>query len=94
VRRDLALVVGRGVTFEEIEAVVRSAATLPVASVEVFDRYRGPGVPDDSVSLAIEIVFLHPDRTLAAEEVQAAQDSIVRALGRDLGARLRGPATR
>ena len=94
VRRDLALVVGRGVTFEEIEAVVRSAATLPVASVEVFDRYRGPGVPDDSVSLAIEIVFLHPDRTLAAEEVQAAQDSIVRDLGRDLGARLRGPATR
>ena len=93
VRRDLALVVGRGVTFEEIERVVRGAATLPVASVGVFDRYRGPGVPDDSVSLAIEIVFLHPDRTLAAEEVQAAQDSIVHALGRDLGARLRGPVT-
>jgi phenylalanyl-tRNA synthetase beta chain len=56
----------------------------------VFDRYRGAGVPEGKVSLAIQIVFQHPERTLAAEEVQSAQDAIVSALGDSLGAWLRG----
>jgi phenylalanyl-tRNA synthetase beta chain len=90
VRRDLALVVGDGVTFEAIERVIRQAATLPVAAVRVFDRYRGAGIPEGRVSVAVQVVFQHPERTLSAEEVQSAQDAIVEALGRTVGARLRG----
>ncbi len=90
VRRDLAIVVATSVTFEAIERVVRSSATLPIAGVEAFDRYRGPGVPEGCVSLAIQVTFQHPERTLAAEEVQASLEAIVGALGRELGARLRG----
>ncbi len=91
VRRDLALVVARGVTFEAIALEIRKAATLPIAEIELFDQYRGPGVPGGAVSLAIQIAFLHPERTLAAEEVQAAQEAIASALGRELGVKLRGP---
>jgi phenylalanyl-tRNA synthetase beta chain len=90
VRRDLALVVGPGTTFESIERVIRGAASLPVTEVEVFDRYHGPGVPDGFVSLAIQIAFQHPERTLAAEEVREAQNAIVGALGSELGVSLRG----
>jgi phenylalanyl-tRNA synthetase beta chain len=90
VRRDLSLLVGPGTTFEAIERVIRRTASLPVSEVEVFDRYRGPGVPAGSVSLAIQIAFQHPQRTLAAEEVQQTQDAIVRALGQELGVTLRG----
>jgi phenylalanyl-tRNA synthetase beta chain len=90
VRRDLALVVAAGTPFAAIERVVRAASALPVDDVTPFDRYRGPGVPDGCVSLAVQVVFQHPGRTLTADEVQAAQDAIVAALGRDLGARLRG----
>jgi phenylalanyl-tRNA synthetase beta chain len=92
VRRDLALIVERTVSYGAIERVVRAAATLPVTSVQPFDRYRGQGVPEGAVSLAIQVVFQHPERTLSAEEVQKTQDEIVAALGRELGARLRGPA--
>lgn len=90
VRRDLALVVGSGVTFESIEKVVRGAGNVPIADVQVFDRYRGRGIPGGCVSVAIQIVFQHPDRTLSTDEVQEAQDAIVVELGRSLDARLRG----
>ncbi len=92
VRRDLALVVAHHVTFASIEAVVRRTASLPIAEILVFDRYTGPGVPEGKVSLAIQIAFQHPERTLSAEEVQAVQGAIVAALERELGATLRAPA--
>jgi len=90
VRRDLALVVGSGVTFEAIEQVVRRTGSVPITDVQVFDRYRGRGIPQGCVGVGIQIVFQHPDRTLSAEEVQEAQDAIVAELGRTLEARLRG----
>ncbi|MFQ5877638.1 MAG: phenylalanine--tRNA ligase subunit beta [Acidobacteriota bacterium] len=92
VRRDLSLVVRRDVTFDAVERVVRSVDAAPIASVRAFDRYRGRGVPHGCVSLAIQIVFQHSERTLSSDEVQAAQDAIVAALGRTLGATLRGAA--
>ena len=57
----------------------------------MFDLYRGPGIPEGKVSLAIQIAFQHPERTLATDEVQAAQEAIVGVLGRRLGVTLRRP---
>ncbi len=94
VRRDLALVVGSGVTFEAIEQVVRGSGSVPITDIQVFDRYRGRGIPKGCVSVAIQIVFQHSDRTLSANEVQAAQDAIVASLERTLEARLRGAEQR
>ena len=93
VRRDLALIVKQDTRFDAIERVVRSVNTVPIEEVQPFDRYRGPGVPKGCVSVAVQILFRHSGRTLTSEEVQSAQDAIVAALDRELGARLRGSAT-
>jgi len=90
VRRDLALVVADTVTVIEVEDAIRSASALPIADLQVFDRYRGEGVPPGHASVALQIVFQHPERTLEADEVQAAQETIVKALAARVGARLRG----
>jgi phenylalanyl-tRNA synthetase beta chain len=92
-RRDLAIVAAPGTTFAAIEGAVRRASRLPIAEVQVFDVYRGPGVPAGCTSLAVQIVFQHPERTLTAEEVQESVESITATLGRELGARLRGMET-
>ena len=42
-------------------------------SVELFDVYRGPGVPEGSKSLAFSLRFRAPDRTLTAEEASEAR---------------------
>ena len=92
-RRDLAIVTAPGTTFAAIQEAVRGASRLPIAEVQVFDLYRGPGVPAGCASLAIQIVFQHPERTLTAEEVQESVESITASLGRELGAKLRGMET-
>jgi phenylalanyl-tRNA synthetase beta chain len=91
-RRDLALLVQDGTAVTEIEEVVRTAGRLPIAGVEVFDRYRGPGIASGCASVAIQVIFQHPERTLEAAEVQAAQDAIVTELRRRLGVTLRKDA--
>jgi phenylalanyl-tRNA synthetase beta chain len=90
VRRDLALVVDEAVTVTELETAIRGASALPIAALQVFDRYKGEGVPRGHASVALQIVFQHPERTLEADEVQAAQETIVKALAERVGARLRG----
>ena len=90
VRRDLAMVTGPGTTFETIERTIRRSSALPVAEVQAFDLYRGPGVPAGCASLAVQIVFQHPERTLLAQEVQESIEAITGALERDLRVRLRG----
>ena len=77
-RRDLALVVDEaeyaGTVCTVVEAAAKKAAgeSFDVESVEVFDVYRGPGVPEDKKSIAIAIVFRSPDRTLNEEELNTA----------------------
>jgi phenylalanyl-tRNA synthetase beta chain len=93
VRRDLALIAPERCTVDEIEALIRASSPLPIAEIEVFDRFRGAGLAKGTCSIALQLVFQHPERTLAAEEVQAAQDAIVAALAERLGLRLRGPGT-
>ena len=90
VRRDLAIVTGPGTTFEAIEATIRRHSALPVAEVQAFDLYAGRGVPPGCRSLAVQIVFQHPERTLVAQDVQESVDAITGALRRDLNVELRG----
>jgi phenylalanyl-tRNA synthetase beta chain len=89
VRRDLAIVTGPGTTFEAIERTIRRHSTLPVVEVQAFDLYTGPGVPPGCRSVAVQIVFLHPERTLLAQEVQDSVDAITGALRRELNVELR-----
>jgi phenylalanyl-tRNA synthetase beta chain len=90
VRRDLALVVPETVTVDAVDRVLREASPLPIIEVRVFDRFRGKGLPPGTAGVAVQVTFQHPDRTLSAEEVQAAQAAVVAALDGRLGVRLRG----
>jgi phenylalanyl-tRNA synthetase beta chain len=87
--RDLALFLDAGVPYHELEDTIREAGQPLLESVRLFDRYGGHPVPSGQVSLAVRLVFRHPERTLGAEEVQTAQDRIVARLAADLGASLR-----
>ncbi|MCC5807716.1 MAG: phenylalanine--tRNA ligase subunit beta [Opitutales bacterium] len=81
--RDLALVVPVGTAAghvrTELQRVARQAAKgtgIEVESVDVFDVYRGKGIPADAKSLAFSIVFRSPERTLTDKEVNPVFDAI------------------
>lgn len=87
--RDLALVVRSGTIWAEIEATIRKAGGDLIADVSVFDRYTGSELPEGHFSLAVNVLYQHPERTLAAEEVQSAEERILAGLESEFGITLR-----
>jgi phenylalanyl-tRNA synthetase beta chain len=89
VDRDLAVVLGEGTTWKQVETAVRVAAPPTLESVRFLNEYRGKGIEPGHKSWAFSMVFRAADRTLTGPEVDGAVQSILKSLERDLGARLR-----
>jgi phenylalanyl-tRNA synthetase beta chain len=68
---------------------MRTAAGELLESLQLFDEYRGPGLPEGSRSLAWRLTFRHPDRTLSAKEIDGRRERLLRTLEGELGVRQR-----
>jgi phenylalanyl-tRNA synthetase beta chain len=88
-RRDFAFVVKSGVGSETVLRAARSAVRGLVDDVRLFDVFTGGGLADGEKSLGIEVVLQPRDRTLTDAEIEAACASIVAAVCKAAGARLR-----
>jgi phenylalanyl-tRNA synthetase beta chain len=69
-----------------IRGTIQAAGAAHLSSIAFFDRYKGKGVPDGSVSLSLRLTFQAPDRTLTDQEVQHSFEQILAALVREHGA--------
>ncbi|MFP5342344.1 MAG: phenylalanine--tRNA ligase subunit beta [Candidatus Limnocylindria bacterium] len=88
VARDLAVVVADDRPAAEVEAALRRHGGDRLASVTLFDVYRGRPLADDQRSLAYRLVFA-ADRTLTEEEVDSAMAAIAAGLAGDVGGAIR-----
>ena len=86
---DLAFVVPESVAAAQVERALRASAGSLLADIELFDTYRGAGVPDGSRSLAYRLRFQADDRTLTDAEVAAARQKCIDETSRRTGAVLR-----
>ena len=90
VQRDLAVVVGAGVTAADIEAAIVAMAPSWLARVALFDLYQGSQVGAGRRSLAWSLTFQAPDRTLTDAEVNEVFDRIVAEVTKRFDAEVRG----
>lgn len=91
VRQDLALVVDDAIPAGRVLDLVRSHRSGGVTiRADVFDEYRGTGVPEGKKSLALRLRFQAADRTLTDNDVAKIQQGLLVRLGKELGASLRG----
>jgi phenylalanyl-tRNA synthetase beta chain len=88
-RQDLAVTLTDDVPAAAVLAVVAKAGGKLLASVEVFDVYRGEQVGEGRHSLALRLTFRAADRTLTDDDVEPARAKIVTRLREDLGGELR-----
>jgi len=70
---------------EELAAVkitdcIRAVKSKEVEHVQIFDVYRGKGVPDGFKSIAVRIRYRSIERTLADEEIVALHKEIIASL--------------
>ena len=79
--RDLAFFVSTNISVFEIERAMHKAAQSSegaslLASVELFDEYRGEHVPTGQRSLAFRLIYRAADRTLKEEEVNLVHQKV------------------
>ncbi|HEU5254169.1 MAG TPA: phenylalanine--tRNA ligase subunit beta [Solirubrobacterales bacterium] len=88
VYRDLAVVVPADVPASAVEEAIRAGGGELLQGAEVFDLYEGEQVGEDRKSLALNLEFRAPDRTLTDEEVAEAGEAIKAKLS-EIGGSLR-----
>ena len=86
---DLALLVRDDTTAAEVEKVLRTSGGDTLESLELFDEFRGPGVPDGMRSLAWRLTFRHPERTLRDKEIDGRRSQLLKSLENQLGVKPR-----
>lgn len=89
VRRDLALLVQEQVPAEALFATVRSRLGPDLAGLQLFDVYRGKGVPSGQKSLALSLIFQRKSGTLTDSEVEGLIEDLLSGLRKEYDARLR-----
>jgi phenylalanyl-tRNA synthetase beta chain len=88
-RRDLAVVVDDTVPAGEVLAALASARPPRVEQIQLFDVYRGTGIPQGKKSLAILVLMQDTERTLTDAEIDATVAELLRVLEDRFGATLR-----
>ena len=89
VSRDLAIVCDEAVTVAQAEKVISEAAGKLLRDVQLFDIYRGVGVPTGKKSMAFSLELRADDRTLTDADSEGVTRKVLTALEEKLGAALR-----
>ncbi|WP_457675422.1 phenylalanine--tRNA ligase subunit beta-related protein, partial [Thiolapillus sp.] len=89
IRRDLALLVDRDLSWARVEAVARKAAPEIVRDIRIFDVYTGDNIDSGLKSLALGLILQDYSNTLTDEETDRAVEAVLDALRTELSAKLR-----
>ncbi len=89
VRRDLALVIDRGVTFATLRQIAFKTEKKLLRDVALFDVYEGDKIPAGKKSYALGFTLQDREATLTDKTIEGVMANLVRAFEREAGATLR-----
>jgi len=87
--RDIAVVVDSGVEAGRLTETARETAGDLLESIRVFDVYTGEKLGAGKKSVALSLVYRHPERTLTDEEITELHGAVVVKIEQTFGAELR-----
>ena len=89
VKRDLALLISKDVTFADVERIVRASEKRLLKSVTLFDVYEGKNLEEGKKSYAISMILQDDEKTLNDKHIDAVMNKIIANLQKQLDAKLR-----
>ena len=89
VTRDLSVLCDETMTVAEVQDVMASAAGKLLRGIQLFDIYRGTGVPEGKKSLSFSLELRADDRTLTDADSEGVVTKVLKALEEKLGVTLR-----
>ena len=87
--RDLALICDEAVTVADVEDVITASAGKLLRKIQLFDIYRGVGVPEGKKSMAFSLELRADDRTLTDSDSEGVVSKVLASLKDRLNASLR-----
>lgn len=89
VKRDLALVVDKAVTYDTLEKIAYKYGSKLLKNVSLFDVYEGDKIEAGKKSYALSFVLQHAEKTLTDDDITKVMKKLVSAYEREVGAKLR-----
>ena len=89
VKRDLALLLDKAVTFDDVKRVVTQSEKRLLRGVMLFDVYEGKNLEAGKKSYAISITLQDDQNTLQDKQIDAVMNKVIANLEKQLGAKLR-----
>lgn len=89
VRRDLALLIDKSVTFSEIEKIAYETERKLLKKVNLFDVYEGKNLPEGKKSYAVSFILQDEEKTLKDAQIDAIMQRLIKNLTEKIGASLR-----
>jgi phenylalanyl-tRNA synthetase beta chain len=89
IRRDISLLVKKGIKYSQIKEVILSFGKDAVSNIKLLEEYSGEGIPEGFKSFLVSVEYSLFDRTLKDEEVDILHKKIIEMLIEKLGIRLR-----
>ena len=89
VSRDLALLLDKKITFQEIEAVAYQTERNLLKKIELFDVYEGNNLPENKKSYAINFTLQDSNKTLTDKQIDKVMKALMNNFKHKLQADLR-----
>lgn len=89
VKRDLALLVDKDITFEKLRSIALSTEKKLLKSVSLFDVYEGDKLPEGKKSYALSFVLEDKSQTLTDKVIDKVMNNLMVQFERQAGAQVR-----
>ncbi len=89
VRRDLSLLIGDAVTFEELTRIATKTERKLLKEINIFDVYKGAGLPEGKKSYALSFTLQDEEKTLNDKQIDAIIKKLMLNFEQEIGAVVR-----
>ncbi len=89
VRRDLALLIDKSVTYDDIYAIARKTEKSLLKDINLFDVYEGKNLAEGKKSYALSFIIQDSTKTLTDVQIDKIMSKLQQNFETELGATLR-----
>lgn len=89
VKRDLALLVDKNITFAQIAQIAKDTEKKILKNVYLFDVYEGKNLPEGKKSYAVSFILQDEEKTLKDQQIEAIMTKLIGNYEQKVGASIR-----
>ena len=87
--KDLSFIIHEDISFQKIEELLYFNGTKFLSTINLLDEYKGESIPENHVSLCLQLTFQSNEKTLQNKEIESTINNLQLLLTNKLDAKIR-----